>query len=359
MKRILKVFILRLGKFSGLFLLSRFVMRRRLLILCFHGFELDDESRFRPKLFMRAEVFRDRLETINRHGFRVLTLSDAVERLENGTLPNNSVVITIDDGFASTFKKAAPLLKQFQMPATLYQTTYYVNKPAIFRLVVQYMFWKTTIEMLDTRGLPWGSSAGISIASACNRDKVCWEIIDFGENECNEQERQEICQRLGHMLGVDYGQIVRSRALSLLTSEELKALPAIGIDVQLHTHRHRLPDDETQARREIEDNRKFLSQFVREPLVHLCYPSGIWNPSQFPLLKTEGIVSATTCQDGFNIAATNRLALNRFLDEDGLSSIEFEGRLCGFHELLCIVTGRRRHAARLVNPDAGALKMLV
>lgn len=55
---------------------------------------------------------------------------------------------------------------------------------------------------------------------------------------------------------------------------------------------------------------------------------------------------ATTCQDGFNTAATHRLALNRFLDEDGLPNIEFEGRLCGFHELLCIVTGRRRHRAQ-------------
>lgn len=346
MKRMLKVFILRLGKCCGLFLLARFVMRRRLLILCFHGFELDDESRFRPKLFMRPEVFRGRLEAISKHGFHVLALSDAIERLGNGTLPSNSIVITIDDGFASTLEKAAPLLQHFRMPATLYQTTYYVNKPAIFRLVVQYMFWKTTIEVLDTSSVLGSSGADIRIASASNRDKACWEIIEFGESRCDEQERQNICQRLGDRLAVDYGPIVRSRALSLLTSEEIKALPALGIDVQLHTHRHRLPDDEAQARREIEENRRFLSQFVSGPLIHLCYPSGIWNPSQLPWLETEGIVSATTCQDGFNTAATHRLALNRFLDEDDLPSIEFEGRLSGFHELLCIVTGRRRHRAQ-------------
>jgi peptidoglycan/xylan/chitin deacetylase (PgdA/CDA1 family) len=145
---------------------------------------------------------------------------------------------------------------------------------------------------------------------------------------------------------VDYGQIVRSRILSLLTSEEIKTLDALGIDVQLHTHRHRLPNDEAQVRREIEDNRKSLKEVIREPLAHLCYPSGIWNPSQFRWLEAEGIVSATTCQDGFNTAATNRLALHRFLDEDGLSSIEFEKKLCGFQELLRIVTGRGRHSAR-------------
>ena len=345
MKKLLKTFILWFGKLSGLFILSRFVMRRRLLILCFHGFELDEESRFRPKLFMRPDVFRGRLEIIKKHGFQVLSLSEAIERLGKGILPNNSVVITIDDGFASTVTKAAPLLKTFQMPATLYQTTYYVDKPAIFRLVVQYMFWKTTVEALDTTGQPWDCGGKVSIIDASARDKACWAIIDYCENKCDELERQEICQRLGSKLGVDYGQIVRSRMLSLLTSEEIEALPASGIDVQLHTHRHRLPNDETEARREIEDNRKFLSTLVRGPLVHLCYPSGVWDRAQFPWLHAEGIVSATTCQVGFNTAATNNLALHRFLDEDDLSTIEFEGTLCGFLELLRVVSGKRGRTA--------------
>lgn len=351
MKKLFKILIFRFGKLTGLFVFSRFVMRRKLLILCFHGFELDDESRFRPKLFMRAEVFRSRLETIRKHGFAVLPLSEAVERLGNGTLPNNSIVITIDDGFASTLTKAAPLLKQFQMPATLYQTTYYVNKPAIFRLVIQYMFWKTAVKTLDTTSQPWGFDGQVSIADAGARDKACWTIIDYCENECDERERQEICQRLGDELGVDYGEIVHSRILSLLTSAEIATLPASGIDVQLHTHRHRLRNDETEVRREIENNREFLNKLVPGPLVHFCYPSGVWYPSQFPWLQAEGVLSATSCQDGFNTAATNKLALHRFLDEDDLSTIEFEGTLCGFHELLCIVTGKRRRAARMGSPD--------
>lgn len=356
MKKLAKTFILWFGKFSGLFMLSRFIMRRRLLVLCFHGFEVEDESRFRPKLFMRPDVFRSRLEMLKKRGFTVLPLSEAVERHENGTLPNNSVVITIDDGFASTLTMAAPLLRQFQMPATLYQTTYYVDKPIIFRLAVQYMFWKTTADSLDTTGEPWSSGGKVSIADAGARDKACWAIIDHCEKECGEQQRQEICHRLGDRLGVDYGEIVRSRILSLLTSEEIEALPASGVDVQLHTHRHRLPGDETQTKREIEDNREFLRKLVPGPLVHLCYPSGVWDRSQFPWLQAVGVVSATTCHAGFNTAATDKLALRRFLDEDDLPAIEFEGTICGFLELLCIVSGKRRRTAGMNNPDTVALQ---
>lgn len=341
MRRVLKTLVLWLGKSCGLFILSRWLMRRRLLILCYHGFELDDEARFRPKLFMRPEVFRSRLALITRRRFPVLTLSEALERLDQGTLPDNTIVLTIDDGFASTLVKAAPLLKQFQMPATLYQTTYYVDKPAIFRLVVQYMFWKTKMEALDMTGLQPGASGKVSLVDASTREQACWAIIAHGEGNCGEGERLEICQRLGDRLGVDFGQIVRSRILSLLTSSEIESLPAWGIDVQLHTHRHRFPEDETQATREIEDNRAALGKVLRGPLIHFCYPSGSWSPSQFPWLESEGVVSATTCQAGFNTSATHKLALHRFLDEDGLSSIEFEAALCGFREVFRAMAGKR------------------
>ena len=140
----LKVLFFHLSRACGLFHLSRFLMRRRLLILCFHGIALDDEANFRPMLFMRESQFRRRLETIRQHGFPVLPLPAALDALEDGSLPHNALSITIDDGFYNALSKAAPMLSEYGMPATLYLTSYYVEKGApIFRLVVQYMLWKT------------------------------------------------------------------------------------------------------------------------------------------------------------------------------------------------------------------------
>jgi len=86
-------------------------MRDRLLILCFHGFEINDEAAFRPKLFMRQALFKKRLETIGNFDFPVLELPAALERLKNGSLPDNAVCITIDDGFYSVLSLAVPLLR--------------------------------------------------------------------------------------------------------------------------------------------------------------------------------------------------------------------------------------------------------
>ncbi|HKA02037.1 MAG TPA: hypothetical protein VKE70_36250 [Candidatus Solibacter sp.] len=98
----LKQLLLSSGKSIGLFALSRYLTRRRLRVLCYHGFALDDEYQFRPGMFIEADRFQRRLRYLFEKRFPVLSLGDALERLEVGTLPSRATVITIDDGFYST-----------------------------------------------------------------------------------------------------------------------------------------------------------------------------------------------------------------------------------------------------------------
>jgi peptidoglycan/xylan/chitin deacetylase (PgdA/CDA1 family) len=110
------------------------------------------------------------------------------------------------------------------------------------------------------------------------------------------------------------------------------------MDVQLHTHRHRFPLDESLARAEIRDNRAALASLGPGPYVHFCFPSGIYERSQFPWLEKEGIVSATTTRPGFNTPETPLHELDRVLDGERISDLEFEAELCG---VLGFLRGRR------------------
>jgi peptidoglycan/xylan/chitin deacetylase (PgdA/CDA1 family) len=345
LKTSLKNVVFRVAKTMGLFRLTKWLTRNELLILCYHGFELADEASFRPELFMRADEFATRLKTLRRYGCPVVPLGKALEDLRNGTLPANAVCLTIDDGFYSVLARAVPLLGEHRFPATLYVTSYYAAKCApVFRLVVQYMFWKTTVAELDAGDQPWDSQGPVDLTDPEARKDVMWRIIEFGERHCEEPDRQEISRALGHRLGVEYDFIERTRMLSLLNVDEIRQLGAAGIDVQLHTHRHRLPvDDEATVRRELTENAKFLEDTLGRPVKHLCYPSGIWDRSQWPWLSDIGIESATTCDPGFNSADTPMLGLYRVLDDSTVSQIAFEAELCGFSEMLRRIRGRRRH----------------
>ena len=326
---------LTISKWLGLFHFARRVTRSGVRILCYHGFEIDNEASFRPKLFISPATFERRLQTLKKGRFSVVTLSDAVDHLAQGGGTAAPVVVTIDDGFYSMHSIGAPLLKAYDFPSTLYLTTYYVKHGVpIFRLGVQYLFWRkpdvearTLTSLLDWIPMP---------DQALDGDRLMWHIIDHGEALDSEDDRQALLRKLSELVGMDYAaDIEDARILSLLQPREAADLEADGVDLQLHTHRHRLsPDDRAQVTREIDDNRAAMSEFADRDLVHFCYPSGQWNPNHVGWLEAAGVKSATTCDAGLNYPGGDPLTLRRFLDSESMSDIAFESEVWGYSELL-------------------------
>jgi len=344
MNLIIKKIILHLCCTLGLFYLSKYLSRNKLLILCYHGFETQDESQFRPKLFINNNTFSKRLALIKKYNFQVLPLGKSLQQLNDDSLPNNSIAITIDDGFYSVLTVAVKTLNNFNFPSTLYLTTYHAQKQTpVFGLVVQYLFWKTEKNAIAIKDCVWNneSSEKINIANQTERNKLILRCIQYGEKKCSDNERIKICEQLGDLLDVDYKKIRQSRKLSLVTLEEAKLLANNNIDIQLHTHRHVFPtDNETAAKKEITDNRAILTQIVDYPSEHFCYPSGVWNKDQWPWLEETQVISATTCNAGFNTPATPALGLNRFLDGENISDIEFKAEIFGFLEMLRLLKSK-------------------
>src|ERR1041385_3619509 len=88
-------------------------LRRRLLILCWHGISLNDEHFWSPGLYITPALFRRRLEILAEEKYNVLPLEEAVSRLQLGSLPPRAVAITFDDGFHDFRHHAAPILAEF------------------------------------------------------------------------------------------------------------------------------------------------------------------------------------------------------------------------------------------------------
>jgi peptidoglycan/xylan/chitin deacetylase (PgdA/CDA1 family) len=65
-----------------------------------------------------------------------------------------------------------------------------------------------------------------------------------------------------------------------------------GVDVQLHAHRHRTPEDEVLFREEIQENRSRIRELTATEPIQFCYPSGVYSPAFLPWLRTERVVSA-------------------------------------------------------------------
>lgn len=332
----LKRAVLACAKYSGLFRLARLATRGQLRILAYHGFERIDESRFRPQMFQKEATFRRRLSLLRKHGAEVLRLPDAVRRLDTGDLPDLPVVITIDDGWASINEVAVPALREAGMPATVYVTTYYVQRQVpVFGMLVQYLFWKTRCRSVNTEGIAGLDGRAVDLGDGAARDALLQQVLAAGAALPSEAARQELAAELARRLQVDHADIVRRRSFTMMSETELRSLAASNIDVQLHTHRHRFtPERLDEAEHEVVENRSVLQAMVGGPLEHFCYPSGVWGPEAFPMLERLGIRSSTTCEPGLVTASTARQALGRFLDGENIHALEFEAEVCGFLELL-------------------------
>ncbi|HEY3028429.1 MAG TPA: polysaccharide deacetylase family protein [Pyrinomonadaceae bacterium] len=304
--------------------------RQRLLILAYHGISLSDEHLWNGSHYMSADVFRARLELLRKSRCVVLPLAEALERLHANDLPDRAVAITFDDGTSDFYTKAFPLLKEFEFPATLYLTTFYslYQKP-VFDLMCSYVLWKGRDETLDLKKIT-GRDLRTELRDGGSRDFANDEIRAFALGEkLSAEEKDALAASLAKHLKVDYDVLLEQRIMHLLRAEDVTRLAAEGVDVQLHTHRHRTPMDPKLFLREIEDNRASIRGMTGRLASHFCYPSGVYDFTFLPWLQEAGIVSATTCEPGFASRGSNQLLLPRLLDTNTFSPIEFEGWLTG------------------------------
>jgi peptidoglycan/xylan/chitin deacetylase (PgdA/CDA1 family) len=304
--------------------------RQRLLILAYHGIALSDEHLFNGSQFMSADLFRERLELLRRSKCAVLPLGEAVERLYANDLPDRAVAITFDDGLSDFYRRAFPLIKEFDVPVTLYLTTFYTHyQRPVFDLMCSYLLWKGRENVLDLRKLT-GQDLETSLLGLDAREAALAQIRAFGRaQKLSAEEKDAFAVSLAAHLNVDYQALLEQRTMHNLTADEVGELAAGGIDVQLHTHRHRTPLDRQLFLKEIEDNRKSIHEMTGRNPTHFCYPSGDYDLKFLPWLREAGVISATTCESGFASRSSNEFLLPRFLDNATLSPIEFESWLTG------------------------------
>ena len=342
MRPLIKNSIFTISKYLGLFAISRRLLRNKLRVLCYHGFAMVDEHENVPGLFIEPQIFADRLLYLKKKGYQVVSLDDAHLNIVNGVSKKDQVVITIDDGYFSVLKEAAPLLDKHQFPSTLYLTSYFFNKNCpVFTLAVGYMFWKTgkshaDFSVLDIPALKAYKNCELTQA---NKNKVAILIKEYGQPQKGNENRISILENLGNVLGVDYSRLNKQRLFNLVNQDELKLLQKHGVDIQLHTHRHTFPVDNDIAQKEIQDNKAVIEPLLKRPMKHFCYPSGVWSTRHWEVLEQENIATATTCVTGLVDENTPLMAWPRILDSSRVSQIEFEAEVSGFNELLRMVRG--------------------
>lgn len=335
----LKEVVLRIAKTVGAFAIVRESTwrTRRLLIVCYHGVSMDDEHEWNPTLYITQDRLRERLRALRDGGYQILPLADATRRLYDGTLPAQSVALTFDDGAVDFERRALPVLREFNAPATLYLTTFYcfVRFP-VFNTIVGYVLWKGRHCGGDVAA-HCESAKPLLVATDEDRKHARSMLLDFAASRrLSAEEKNALVARVAATLGVDYHAIMARGTLQIMPPDVVRLLPGDLVDVQLHTHRHRTPRNRELFLREIRGNAARIHELrgADAPLEHFCYPSGEYFGEFFGWLRECGVHYATTCVPDLASRDMERMLVPRLIDTMLQSAIAFESWTSGFAALL-------------------------
>jgi peptidoglycan/xylan/chitin deacetylase (PgdA/CDA1 family) len=308
--------------------------RQRLLILCYHGISIEDEHEWDPALFMPAGQLRERFAHLRAARCNVLPFDEAFRKLSTGDLPPRAVTVTFDDGTYDFLLRAMPILREYGIPATLYFATYYsyFNRP-IYDLAVSYVLWKARgreIRLPELQALQPSivlDDAGRAVATRALRHHA-------HAGNLTAEQKDELLARVAAAVDVDLDHIRGKRILHLMTPDEAASVAREGVDIQLHTHRHRVYDERSRFDGGVDDNRRGLASIRPGIPDHFCYPGGVYLP-EFPRwLEAKGVRSATTCDSGLATRSDSPWLLPRVIDTTGLTLAEFSGWVTGLASFL-------------------------
>jgi peptidoglycan/xylan/chitin deacetylase (PgdA/CDA1 family) len=332
----------------GGFALAKHLTRNSLRILCYHGFSAGDEFEILPMMFMRPVTFERRMRILARHRLPVVRLSEAVSQLKEGRISKGETVITLDDGWATNLTLALPILRRHAYAACVYVTTAHLAAGTqAFNVALYYMVRSSNRSNLVLSGIHPVVDGSYDISGEDPRPTIA-RLVQATEQAFSLEERQKLLRPIAAALGLDLDAVFKDGRLKFLDAAQIRQLADHGVEIQLHTHTHRLPDDTFEAMSwEIRRNQEALQAITGAEAHHFCYPSGEHAAVHPEWLTRLGLLSAVTCDPGLNPAGTSTMLLKRYLDSEVTPEIVFEAEICGLRELIRNVRG---NIQRLMDP---------
>lgn len=215
--------------------------------------------------------FEAQVELFARH-FNLIGLAELERWLAGGELPPNPGLLTFDDGYRECVDVVLPILARHRAPAVFFIATRYVDERRVYwwdkiRLIVD-RSRRPRIEL--TRPRPLSIDLG-------DRDSAAADLCGLVRGSYGldlDRFLEEVAESAG--VDIDAG---AERALAdrlVMTWDDVRALRDAGMDVQSHTHDHRVLQtlSAEQQLDELGRSREILEGELGDPVRAVAYPGG-------------------------------------------------------------------------------------
>ena len=256
--------------------------------------------------------FKSLLEMISRN-YHPVALADAAQQIREGqAFKPGTVAITFDDGYLDVYKNAYPLLKAFNIPATLFITTGVIGDEC------KYLWWDdvdyfcrtdgwTIPELDESFPAELRTAAQLMAHLSDTRTAAIEASIRAALLGVSVDERNRFIARLGASIPVD-----GVRPPLMLSWDHVREMSGL-IEISNHTVSHRLLDelDEQQIQQEIATSKEQIEQVTGNECRGLAYPGGVYTPEVVDIARKCGVEYAVTTRFSNNSHESDLLRLDR------------------------------------------------
>jgi peptidoglycan/xylan/chitin deacetylase (PgdA/CDA1 family) len=288
-------------------------------ILTLHHVRPARRDRFQPNRLLEVtpQYFEQVIRRLRRSRADLISLDEVHRRLREGDFPRRFVAVTFDDGYRDNLEFAYPILRQYQVPFTIFVATSFADR-------VGELWWvalEAVVAQNELIGVRIGGRENWFEARNVHEKRAVFDhIYSYLRQLKSEEELRNIVREIATRHRVDMGSFCADLCMTWQELAILAADPLVTIGA--HTVNHpiltKLSDQAVHA--ELENSRNVIEAALGVRPQHLAYPvgdRGAAGPREFDIAATLGFKTAVTTRPGVifsehagHLTALPRISLN-------------------------------------------------
>lgn len=259
-------------------------------ILAYHRVlpsKIAQQFRMQDSVWISVETFHDDIKWMKSHGDIV-----DLDTILDFNLTNNKPLfsITFDDGWIDNYEYAFPVLKQHNLPATIFLVTNAIETGHLFWVEdflykVAQLSDSTPDDIISDKITEFYQKAG---ATKPNITDSRFLAEGFAEliKPYKISDREALLHDIYHELGIDpeplTGQILKWADIVKMSKQ--------GIEFGSHTHTHEILQyaENEVIKRELKFSKDIIFENIGKPVKYFCYPNARYRNDNAGLIKEAG-----------------------------------------------------------------------
>lgn len=300
---------------------------RGLRIVAYHRVLDDDPATFpfdEELISATSAAFQTQMEFVRRH-FQVVSFADLHRcALEDKPWPDRALIVTFDDGYADNYSHAFPILKEKDLPATVFLATSFMESGRLFWWdLVAYCFKQTALEAVQ---LPEIASESLLLSDAMPRRQSINRVLLWTKRAA-DATKNEFLQRLPQILEVE---IPANLGHGMhLSWPQVREMAQHGIEFGAHSISHPILTnvEHEQLKLEIRGSKRAVEEHLGGEALTFCYPAGQFNAAVQDEVRSAGFRFATAFHEAISHSKPDHFALPRIHVERDDSLSLFQSNL--------------------------------